>query len=232
MQKIAINKKTVHNENGIQNLYYISAISLRNSENKVHLLVPHPNGNDVIEYGSLEEAAAAITKAGFEYELPAGEELSEHIILDSINLENNALDKLLLTKFKSKVNDINPSVAASAIKSLAILNTESGLDVFINKLGEDNEKIRAAAIEGIVNYKGNVLDKLIEALSDTNWVTRNSAITCMIKISETANYEPEKLLIPIINRFDDDNTIVQANALLAAGQIYNNLILKKIYNKN
>ena len=229
MQKISIKKKISKTENSENCFYYVPAISLKNSDNQVKLLVPHPNGNDVMEFETLAEAAAAVRKAGFEFKLPdneiiedeklntAGEKLSK-----SYNLEN-----VLFNKFKSKTNDMNPSIVASSITALSYLNNKKAIDIFIEKLGEDNEKIRNAAMEALINSTNNVIDKLIDTLANPNWVSRNSAISCLTKISEYAEVEPEKLLVPIINRIDDENTIVQANAILAAGKIYRNCIKRQ-----
>lgn len=225
MQKIIIKKKVIKSESGEQCLYIVPALSLKNSDNKVKLLVPHPNGNDIMEFNTLAETAAAVRKAGFEYQLPDGETVEEKNIqpLMQISSKNN-LEKVLFNKFKSKINDMNSSIVVSSISALAYLDDKDAIDIFISKLGEDNEKIRTAAIDALVNYQGIVIDKLIDTLANPNWVARNSAITCLVKISEFIDSEPEKLLIPIINRIDDENTIVQANALLAAGKIYRNLL--------
>ena len=136
----------------------------------------------------------------------------------------------MFNKFKSKINDINSSIVSSSISALSCLNDSNAIDIFIEKLGEDNEKIRTAAIDALVNYQGAVIDKLIDTLTNTNWVARNSAITCLVKISEYADVEPERILVPLINRIDDENTIVQANAILASGKIYRNLIKRQFQN--
>ena len=63
MQKITIKKKVLKNGSDEQVLYYVPSLSLKNSDNKVKLLVPHPNGNDTMEFSTLAEAAAAIIPA-------------------------------------------------------------------------------------------------------------------------------------------------------------------------
>ena len=228
MQKVSIKKKIVSNGKEEQILYYIPSLSLKNSDNKVKLLVPHPNGNDIMEFSTIEEAAASIRKAGFEYSLPDGEIISEEIVQKSITQpKTNDIGKVLFNKFKSKVNDINSSIVSSAISALSYLNDSNAIDIFIDKLGEDNEKIRSSAIDALANYQGIVIDKLIDTLTSTNWVARNSAIACLVKISEYADVEPEKILVPLINRLDDENTIVQASAILASGKIYRNLLKRQ-----
>lgn len=226
MQKISIKKKVIKTQEGSNSYYYVQALSLKNSDNEVKLLVPHPNGTDVMEFNTLAEAAATIRKAGYEYTLPDGEIVEEENINPVINntTTQDSLKTLLINKFMSKINDMNTSVVASAITALDYLATKDAIDIFIEKLGEDNEKIRNAAIDALVHYQGFVVDKLIDTLSSPNWVSRNSAITCLVKISEYAEVAPEKIIIPIINRIDDENVIVQSSAIIAAGKIYNNYI--------
>ena len=226
MQKISIKKKVIKTQEGSNSYYYVQALSLKNSDDEVKLLVPHPNGTDVMEFNTLAEAAATIRKAGYEYTLPDGEIVEEENINPVINntTTQDSLKTLLINKFMSKINDMNTSVVASAVIALDYLATKDAIDIFIEKLGEDNEKIRNAAIDALVHYQGFVVDKLIDTLSSPNWVSRNSAITCLVKISEYAEVAPEKIIIPIINRIDDENVIVQSSAIIAAGKIYNNYI--------
>lgn len=229
MQRISIKKKIIQTESGEQAFYYVPAISLKNSDNQVKLLVPHPNGNDTIEFNTLEDAAASIKKAGFEFKLPDGEIIENEklgTLSPSIQTKNE-IETILFNKFQSKTNDMNPSIVASSITALSYLNDKNAIDIFIEKIGEDNEKIRTSAIEALVNSQNPVIDKLIDTLTNPNWVSRNSAIACLTKISEYTEVEPEKILVPIINRIDDENPIVQANAILAAGKIYRNCMKRQ-----
>ena len=228
-QKINIKKKIIQQENNECVLYIVPAISLKNSDNQVKLLVPHPTGNYAMEFSTVEEAASAIKKAGFEYNLPNGEIIKNEtvdVLANKTSAKSN-LENILFNKFKAKINDINPSIVSSAITALSYLEDTNAIDIYINKLGEDNEKIRAAAMDALVNSQMPVVDKLIDTLTNQNWVSRNSAITCLTKISEYTDIEPEKILVPIINRIDDENTIVQANAILSAGKIYRNCIKRQ-----
>ena len=223
MQKISVKKRIINDEA----VYYVQALSLKNSENRTAFLIPHPTGNETLEFHSLEEAVASIKKAGFDYILPENETYSETIVEDLTRTTKNDLENVLFNKFKSKTNDVNSMVAVSALKALSCLNDKDAIDIFINKMGEDNDKIREVAIDALVSYKELVIDKLITALDDQNWVTRNSAIIALTKICEYAEIEPDKILTRIINKIDDKNTIVQSTALNAAGQIYRITILRQ-----
>jgi len=228
MQKISIKKKIIKNGNDESALYYVPALSLKNSDNKVKLLVPNPNGSDVMEFNTLEEAAAAVRKAGFEFKLPDGETVEEENVEMQIKTPlQSDLERMLFEKFKSKTNDINSSIAASSISALGYLKNRDAIDIYISKLGEENEKIRTAAMDGIVAFQGAAADKLIDTLINPDWVARNSAISCLVRISEYTDIEPERILVPVINRMDDENPIVQANAILAAAKIYGNIVKRR-----
>jgi len=223
MQKVSI-KKRIINDNAV---YYVQALSLKNSENRTAFLIPHPTGNEILEFHTLEEAVASVKKAGFDYILPDNENVSESVITDLTRTAKSDIENVLFNKFKSKTNDINSSVAVSALKALSCLNDKDAIDVFISKIGEDNDKIREVAIDALVSYKELVIDKLITALDDENWVTRNSAIIALTKICEYAEIEPEKILAPVMKKIDDKNTIVQSTALTASGQIYRLTVLRQ-----
>ena len=223
MQKVSIKKRIINNES----VYYVQALSLKNSENKTAFLIPHPSGNETLEFSNLEEAVAAVKKAGFDYILPDNETFSEAVVSDLTRTTKNDIENILFNKFKSKANDVNSSVAVSALKALSCLNDKDAIDIFIKKMGEDNDKIREVAIDALISYKETVVDRLIEALDDSNWVTRNSAIIALTKICEYADIEPEKILAPVMKRIDDKNTIVQSTALTASGQIYRMTVLRQ-----
>ena len=223
MQKVSIKKRIINDDA----VYYVQALSLKNSENKTAFLIPHPSGNETLEFSTLEEAVATVKNAGFDYILPDNESFSETVVTDLTRTTKNDLENILFSKFKSKANDVNSSIAVSALKALSCLNDKDAIDIFINKMGEDNDKIREVAIDALVSYKELVIDKLITALDDINWVTRNSAIIALTKICEYADVEPEKILNSVIKKIDDKSTIVQSTALTSAGQIYRTTILRQ-----
>lgn len=223
MQKVSIKKRIINDEA----VYYVQALSLKNSENRTAFLIPHPTGNEILEFHTIEEAVASVKKAGFDYILPENESITESVVNDLTRTTKNDIENVLFNKFKSKANDLNTTVAVSALKALSCLNDKDAIDIFISKIGEDNDKIREVAIDALVSYKELVIDKLITALDDGNWVTRNSAIIALNKICEYAEIELEKILVPVVKKIDDKNAIVQSTALTASGQIYRLTVLRQ-----
>lgn len=222
MNEVIIRKKVKKLDDLEQVTYQVTALSIKNSKNDISLQLPHPQGTSTLEYFTLEEAIVAIKKAGFEYIIPEGESVSQENIeqlLDTKQFRNN-LEETVFNHLAKEVNNINVSVATSAIMGLAELRLPQAIDIFLEKMGEDNEKIRTTSIDALAEYQEKVVDILIDTLTDSNWVKRNSAITCLTKISNSTELEAEKVLIPIINRISDSNQVVQANALYSAGKIY------------
>lgn len=217
MQKVKI-KKVIDNDN---NKYIVPALELKNSNNSIGLLIPHPQGNSTIAYDTLEEAVAAIKRAGLEYTLPSGEEVKEDFLNQiSQNGTNDEIKELLYNKFAAKVNDSNSNIVTAALSALDNLGDERSIPIFMEKLSEDNEAIRNIAIKALVKEADKVTSILIDALSDSNWVKRNSAISCLEKLAEMPNIENEKFIVPLLNRVEDKNPIVQASAITVLGKIY------------
>ena len=217
MQKVKI-KKVIDNDN-IK--YIVPALELKNSNNSIGLLIPHPQGNSTIAYDTLEEAVAAIKRAGLEYILPSGEEVKEDFLNQiSQNGTNDEIKELLYNKFAAKVNDSNSNIVTAALSALDNLGDERSIPIFMEKLSEDNEAIRNIAIKALVKEADKVTSILIDALSDSNWVKRNSAISCLEKLAEMPNIENEKFIVPLLNRVEDKNPIVQVSAITALGKIY------------
>ncbi len=63
-------------------------------------------------------------------------------------------------------------------------------------------------------------NRIIEALNSSNWVVRNSAITCIQTLAENDYSAIENFILPLTMVCDDDNTIVQANALSTIAKTY------------
>ena len=101
------------------------------------------------------------------------------------------------------------------------------LDLFIEKMGEDNDTIRTSAIEAITKFGGIALPKLMQALQDSNWVKRNSAIISIGNISNSNPKEVAKTIVLLLDCLKDSNSIIRATAAQTLGKIYKVLKEKK-----
>lgn len=84
----------------------------------------------------------------------------------------------------------------------------------------ENDSIRKNAICGICRYGKLLQDRIIDALSSTNWVCRNSAITCIANLVDDNNIDIVKFIKPLVKTSNDVNPIVQSNALTTLALVY------------
>ena len=216
MQYIAIKKE----EKDGKEFYTVNAIPLKNKNKSIVQKIPHPLGSDVLRYETLEDAKDAVTRAGFSYVLPDGRKGTKPTPKATKTTSGYDYSQLVLESIMDKIESSNSSVAAAAILALAEFPTEETFDILFNKIGEDNDLIRKNAISGICRYGNLLQDKIIQALKSTNWVTRNSALTCILNLTETNNIDLEKFIIPLSETTNDSNTIVQTNALTTLAKVY------------
>ena len=216
MQYIAIKKE----EKDGKEFYTVNAIPLKNKNKSIVQKIPHPLGSDILRYETLEDAKDAIVRAGFSYVLPDGRKGTKPTLKATKTTSGYDYSQLVLESIMDKIESPNSSVAAAAILALSEFPTEETFDILFNKIGEDNDLIRKNAISGICRYGNLLQDKIIQALKSTNWVTRNSALTCILNLTETNNIDLEKFIIPLSEITNDSNTIVQANALTTLAKVY------------
>ena len=188
MQYIAIKKE----EKDGKEFYTVNAIPLKNKNKSIVQKIPHPLGSDVLRYETLEDAKDAVIRAGFSYVLPDGRKGTKPTPKATKTTSGYDYSQLVLESIMDKIESSNSSVAAAAILALAEFPTEETFEILFNKIGEDNDLIRKNAISGICRYGNLLQDKIIQALKSTNWVTRNSALTCILNLTETNNIDLER----------------------------------------
>ncbi len=201
--------------------FAVNAISLKNTNKTVVQRIPHPLGSDVIMFDNLEDAKDAVTRAGFSYVLPNGEKGTKSRVRLKTPSSADYSD-IVFETVKSKINSSNSSVAAAAVIAVSVFQNEETFDILFKKIGEDNDLIRKNAISGICRYSNILQDRIIESLKSSNWVERNSALTCISNITEDGSVDLEKFIIPLTEICNDSNTIVQANALVTLAKVYQN----------
>ncbi len=216
MQYIAIKEE---NRNG-KSVFIINAIPLKNTNKAVVQKIPHPLGSDSLVYDSLEDAKDAIVRAGFAYVLPDGQKgVASNRRASAIQTAVD-YDQIVQSTIKAKINSNNANVSAAAVLAISEFPCDENFDILFEKLGDENDQIRKNAIAGICRH-GNVLqNKIISALKSSNWVVRNSALTCIQNLIDYGSAEIEQFFIPLTLACDDNNTIVQANALTTLAKAY------------
>lgn len=216
MQYIAIKE---NNTNG-KTTYVINAIPLKNTTKSIIQKIPHPLGSDALQFETLDEAKDAIIRAGFAYVLPNGQKGISSNKKTAMIQSKTDYSQIILETIKSKINSTNSSVVAAAISAISEFPSNETFDILFQKLGEENDQIRKNAIAGICRYANNLQDRIIEALKSPDWVTKNSAITCIQNIIEYGTTDIEPFLLPLTTTCNDSNSIVQANALTTLAKAY------------
>lgn len=221
MQYVSI-KKEVNQENGNE-VFLVPALNLKNSKGATKQKIPHPLGDDYLEFETLEGAVRAIELSGFKYILPDG---TKQIVSKEKPVETDkTYDELVYDALINQTKDINSSVVAAALTPLGELHDIKLLEIFIEKMGEENEAVRTSAINAILNFGAASVQKLLTAMKDENWVRRNSAIIAIQRLIDSESVNPEKLFNPLIQMTNDKNTIVKTSAILTLGKAY------KLYKK-
>ena len=216
MQYIAIKQKE---QNG-EIVFVVNAIPLKNKNQSVVQKIPHPLGSDMLSYKTLDEAKEAISLAGFSYILPDGKKEVKVEQVKKHSKSANDVDKLIYEAVKAKINSSNSNVCAAAVSAICEFPTEETFNILFEKIGEENDSIRKSAISGICRYGRMLTDRIIDACQASNWIVKNSAISCISQLAESDNIEFEKFISPLISLCDDANPIVQANAIATLALIY------------
>jgi hypothetical protein len=201
-------------------IYTVPAIPLKNSNRTVVQKIPHPLGTDAITYSTLDEAKDAVTRAGFSYMLPNGQKGTNATVKQKVVQHGTNYEEIVLDTIKDKINSSNTGVCAAAILAIAQFPSEETFDILFEKIGEDNDQIRKNAISGICRYGQIMSERIINALKSPNWVTRNSALNCIVNLTEAENVDISQFIIPVSETCNDINTIVQANALSTLAKVY------------
>jgi HEAT repeat protein len=173
-------------------------------------------GKHCIEFSTFQEAQEVVERLGFSFTPLKGPKMAQSPKpareLDCATMIINSLTEL--------TNDIIPSVVASAISSLGDIGNPASLELFLEKIGEDNEAVRVSAMDAILKYEGPVLDRLTSALKDQNWVKRNSAVLCIARLSEREDIDLRQAVLPLVETLQDKNPIIKSSAAEALGKIY------------
>ncbi len=215
MNKYISIRETTKND---KTIYTINALSLEQKDKGLVKKIPHPLGNSILEFDNLEDAKTAIERAGFSAILPSGAKVIEK----NINISSSNYEEMIYSSLIELINDNNPNIVANTISALSEVERPCCIDVFIDKIGEDNENIRNNAIDALIKYGHFAIKDIIKALDDTNWVRKNSAVICLQKLHENGLAAIDDIIHPLLRALEDNNPIVKCSVISALGAIYKN----------
>lgn len=219
MQFIPI-KKELKNINGVQvEVFSICAMNLQQKNDTKARKIPHPLGEDCMYFKTLEEAKNAVIRSGFSVILPDGHQMPVENIVDS------DYEKLIFEAITKLTDDKSFTVVASAIATLGEFSSMESFELFLDKMGEDNEFIRTNAINAILKFGNYAVPKLLSVLNDTNWVKVNSAIYVLGELTLNPDVNISEAVIPLLEKLNDSNNIIKTTTITTLGKIYK--VLKK-----
>lgn len=221
MQYVSIKKNI--KDNG-KNVFLVQALALKNAQGTAKQIIPHPFGDNYLEFKTLEEAIRAVELAGFKYILPDGTKAK--IPSHQPDTKGKTYDEQVYNALFEQTRDMNSAVVSAAITALGEMRDLKLLDLFIDKMGEDNEIIRNAAINSVLQFGTSATKELLRVFHDDNWVRRNSAVICVSRLIDSESINPEKIFTPLIEMTNDKNHIVKISAITALGKAY------KLYSKD
>ncbi len=88
---------------------------------------------------------------------------------------------MIFDTIKRKINSTNSNVSAAAILAISEFPTEETFEILFDKIGEENDLIRKTQFQEFADTEKILQNKIIESLKSSNWVTRNSALSCITK---------------------------------------------------
>ena len=211
-----VNIKEIVSQEG-ETLFKVNAILLQSKDGGQQKKIPHPFGTETMIFKTLDKAREAVVLSGFDYVLPDGSTQDEQ---DEYTIE--PYDKKIFDTIMNQTRDSNPNIVAAAINALSEINHPDCLDLYIEKLGEENDTIRQNSIEAILKYGVKSIPKVIEVLNDENWVRRNSAIICLQQFCTIKNIDIALIIEKLLEAMKDNNPIVKCSAIKALGLAYKN----------
>ena len=208
--------KEIKSQEG-ETLFKVNAILLQSKNGEQQKKIPHPFGTETMIFKSLDKAKEAVILSGFKYVLPDGstqEEATEYKI--------EPYDKKIFDTIIKQTKDTNPNIVAAAISALSEINHPDSINLYIEKLGEENDIIRQNSIEAVLKYGTKAIPKVVDTLKDENWVRRNSAVLCLQQFCTKKDIDTTLIIEKLLESINDTNPIVKCSVIKALGLAYKN----------
>ena len=208
--------KEIKSQEG-ETLFKVNAILLQSMNGEQQKKIPHPFGTETMLFKTLEKAKEAVALSGFDYVLPDGstqEEKNEYKI--------EPYDKKIFDTIMQQTKASNPNIVAAAISALSEINHPDCINLYIEKLGEENDIIRQNSIEAIIKYGTKAMPEVLNALKDENWVRRNSAVLCLQQFCTRKDIDTSLIIENLLEAIKDNNPIVKCSVIKALGLAYKN----------
>jgi HEAT repeat protein len=205
-------------------VFVVPSMSISSPDGKQ--LIPNPAGREAAMYKSLEEAAEAVRRAGFDALFegrvisrpkPARQRPELHLLPDAFNQAVPLLVK--------KLAATEPAVVAQSVFALGELRKPDALPYLLQCLGHEDATVRRNLAEALAKLPiGDVLMAIQNAYRDALESTDTNAVhirltvinTCMELLRGDRQLLPH--IYPLLHAgLDDDSWLVQSQAAMVIG---------------
>jgi bilin biosynthesis protein len=206
--------------------FLVSAVSLQ-SPGGGKKLIPHPFGQEVATFKSLQDAVEAIHRAGYDAECDG---LSYHknpnaprqSSTPSRGGKNGSFEDVIdrvLPDLKNQLKDKSPGVVANAAYVLGEIGSEDAIIALMDCFHHDDASIRKNASDAVAKIGKPAIKALRHGLKDGQWLVRH---TSLLAVVELAGRSPELLancLPDVVPLLKDENWLVRSQAALVFGEV-------------
>lgn len=215
-----------HPKKGLREAFAVPAMGLSTPTGKV--LIPNPAGKEALLFESLEEAEAAIRKAGFDYEYEGkATYLFEKTAFRKADQPVQSLDTAIPILL-SRLQDREPAVLANSAAALGMLRASQAIEPLLGILGHDDPAVRKSASDALARLAPGSIAGLNRAYeqalaskqANVPYV-RLTVLTAFAEMLQIGQGAPvlEQCLPVIIQGLEDESWLVRAQAALVVGQL-------------
>jgi HEAT repeat protein len=219
-----IQKKTAGKDS--REAFAVTAVGITTPQGK--MLIPNPAGKEALLFDSLEEAEAAIRRAGFDYEYQGRTTYLHAQAASSIAPTSAQSLEAAVPVLIQRLKERESTVVANSAFALGMLRAVDALDALVGILGHDDASVRKAASEALARLTPHsipVIRQAFETALKSNLVSapyiRLTAMTALFEMTQMGQGQPvlDQCLSLVIGALEDESWLVRAQAALVVGQL-------------
>ncbi|HEY9745467.1 MAG TPA: HEAT repeat domain-containing protein [Oculatellaceae cyanobacterium] len=214
-------------ERGLIEVFAVPAMGLTTPQGKT--LIPNPAGQEALIFETLEEAEAAVRRAGFDYEF----EGKKTYLLDPAGGKTKttgtacSLDAAVPILIQ-RLRDREPTVIANSATALGFLKAYEAMDSLIAILGHEDASVRKAVSEALARLAPHSIPAVRKAFEAARKSTQMNApyirlttLTSLMEMIQIGQGVPvlEQCLPMVLEALEDESWLARAQAAQVAGQL-------------
>ena len=205
-------------------VYAVPAVALSTPGGKK--LIPNPAGNDAAVYDTLEDAAEAIARAGFDYmfegkkTVTLGSQGPKRLVVPNTGDPLANAVPLLIACLSEKES----SVIANSAFALGVLEDSAAVEPLCALLGHEDSVVRKNVAEALAKIGANALwalrdnfDKALQSKEKNAPYIRLTVMTAYLELSHTHRELLDIVLPQAVEALQDESWLVRAQAASVIG---------------